>query len=123
MKIWKQSVLFYLGGMLYAALELLWRGWTHGSMFALGGLCFVTVGQLGQSRLPLPLKVLGGAATITSLELLGGLLVNRDYTIWDYRGKPPHFMGHICLQNSLLWVPVSLAAIVLYDVFDRRIKE
>ena len=59
MKIWKQSVLFYLGGMLYAALELLWRGWTHGSMFALGGLCFVTVGQLGQSRLPLPFKVLG----------------------------------------------------------------
>ena len=82
----------------------------------------MVVGEFGKSRLPLPVKMLGGAATITSLELLTGLLINGNYTIWDYRGKPPHFMGHICLQNSLLWVPVSLAAILLYDVFDKRIK-
>ena len=44
MKIWKKVLLMYLGGMIYAALELLWRGRTHSSMFLLGGLCFVLIG-------------------------------------------------------------------------------
>ena len=31
MKIWKQMILFYLGGCAYVVLELLWRGRSHGS--------------------------------------------------------------------------------------------
>ena len=44
--VWKETVIFYLGGMFYCLTELLWRGWTHGSMFLLGGLCFYLVGGL-----------------------------------------------------------------------------
>ena len=32
-RIWKNAVVFYLGGMFYCTVELLWRQWTHGSMF------------------------------------------------------------------------------------------
>ena len=39
-RIWENAVVFYLGGMFYCTVELLWRQWTHGSMFLLGGLCF-----------------------------------------------------------------------------------
>ena len=64
MKIWKQAVLFYLGGCAYMGLELLWRGRTHGSMFVAGGACFLLIGQLNRilPRLPLPLRALAGAA-------------------------------------------------------------
>ena len=48
--IWKLCFLFYLGGMCYAGLELLWRGFSHGSMFVLGGICFVLVGNLKRLR-------------------------------------------------------------------------
>lgn len=40
-RIWENAVVFYLGGMFYCTVELLWRQWTHGSMFLLGGLCFL----------------------------------------------------------------------------------
>ena len=98
-------------------LEFCWRGYSHGSMFLLGGLCFLLIGRigLGLSRLPLALRLLLCAGLVTVLELLTGLLVNRDYSVWDYRGLPFQFQGQICLIFSLLWIPVSLMAMHLYD--------
>lgn len=117
MKLWKKSVQFYIGGTAYMTLEFLWRGRSHGSMFLLGGTCFLLLGQLCNYfvRISLPIKALLGAGIVTALELLTGLLVNRAYTIWDYRKLPFQFLGQISLVFSLLWIPVSLAAMVLYD--------
>lgn len=116
-KYWKKAVLFYLGGMAYMILEFAWRGRSDGSMFLLGGACFLLVGGkvAAWTRLPLALRLAAGAAVITALELLTGLLVNRNYDVWDYRKMPFQFMGQICLNYSLLWIPVSLAAMFLYD--------
>lgn len=122
MKFWKQLFLFYLGGMAYTGLELLWRGRTHGSMFILGGACFVALGRLKRLRLPLPLLAVTGSAVVTAGELATGWLVNRSYTVWDYRSMPVNFQGQICLSFSLLWIPVSLAAMVLYTLMDRKIS-
>lgn len=121
-RIWKQILYSYLGGMAYTGLELLWRGRTHGSMFALGGLCFLGLGQLRRLQLPLPLRGLAGSVLVTSGELAAGLLVNSGYRIWDYRSLPLNFRGQICLRFSLLWIPVSLAAMVLYSFLDRKIS-
>lgn len=122
MKFWKQFLLFYLGGMTYAALELLWRGRTHGSMFLLGGACFVALGQLNKLHLPLPAKALLGSLVVTTGELATGLLVNRSYGVWDYRAMPMNFLGQICLSFSLLWIPISLIAMGLYTLLDREIS-
>lgn len=120
MKIWKNTLLWYLGGMTYSTLELLWRGRTHGSMFALGGTCFLLIGKLGKMKppLPVPVRAVVSAGIVTALELGCGLLVNRNYAVWDYRNTPLNFHGQICLLYSLLWIPVSLAAIRLYDRLD-----
>ena len=61
------------------------------------------------------------ALLITLLELVCGLLVNRSYRVWDYRHMPMNFLGQICLPFTLLWVPVSLVAMLLYDWTDRGI--
>lgn len=123
MKIWKNTLFMYLGGMIYAGLELLWRGRTHSSMFLLGGLCFVLIGGLGRVNpaLPIPLRALVAAGIVTILELGCGLLVNREYAVWDYRNLPMNFHGQICLPFTLLWIPISLAAIWLYDIVDRKV--
>ena len=81
MRIWKQILYVYLGGMAYTGLELLWRGRTHGSMFALGGLCFLGLGQLQRLRLPLLLRALAGSVLVTTGELAAGLLVNSNYRV------------------------------------------
>lgn len=123
MKIWKDTLLAYLGGMTYTSLELLWRGRTHGSMFVLGGVCFLLIGKLGRVRtpLPLPVRMLAAAGIVTMLELGCGLLVNRDYKVWDYRNLPLNYHGQICLPFTLLWIPVSLGAIWLYDWLDEAV--
>ena len=125
MKIWRKSILFYLGGSAYMGLELLWRGRSHGSMFLAGGLCFLLIGHLGEvrPRLPLPLRCLVGAGIVTMVELGAGLLFNRAYQVWDYRDQPLNFHGQICPLFTALWIPVSLAAMVLYIWLNRGIDE
>ena len=125
MGILRKLLLFIFGGGAYVGLELLWRGRSHGSMFLAGGLCFLLLGRLCRTRprLPWPLRGLVGAGIITMVELLMGLLFNREYRVWDYRQMPLHFHGQICLPFFLLWVPVSLLAMGLYALAERALKK
>ena len=121
MKFWKQMILFCVGGGAYVGLELLWRGRSHGSMFAAGGTCFLLIGHLNhvRPRLPLPLRTLAGAGIITMVELAAGLLVNRNFAVWDYRDQTGNFLGQICPLFTVLWIPVSLLALSLHGVLSR----
>ena len=125
MKFLRGTILFYIGGTAYMILEFLWRGRSHGSMFLLGGLCFLLVGSGATKfwKIPVAVRPLLGAGIITALELCTGLLVNRDYEVWDYRNQLFQFQGQICLAYSLLWVPVSLAAMELYSITQKKLSQ
>ena len=118
MKYVKYPLLFCAGGAGYVGLELLWRGWSHGAMFFAGGTCFLLLGRLKHQ--PPWVKAVAGAGIITAVELTAGLLLNRQFAIWDYRSVPVNFMGQICLPYSLLWVPVGLAGAELYRLLDKK---
>ena len=120
MNIWRKGFLFCLGGGCYFILEMLWRGWSHISMFLAGGTCFLLLGGLenAKPRLLLPFRALAGAGVITMIELLFGLIFNRGYSVWDYRSMPGNFYGQICLPFSVLWVPISLGGMALYKFSD-----
>ena len=121
LKFWKSFLLFCIGGSAYVGLELLWRGRSHISMFAAGGLCFLLLGKFHRAKRswPLVFKGFAGAGIITLVELLTGLLANRNFTVWDYRQLPLNLWGQICLPFSLLWVPLSLGAMFLYGKLER----
>ena len=104
-------------------LELLWRGWSHGSMFVAGGSAFLLLGQLQRlrPRPPLPIRALMGAGIITMVEYGAGLLFNRNYTVWDYRGQPLNIHGQVCLPYFLLWIPVAVAAMLLYSQTEKAL--
>ena len=125
MNIWKKSIIFLAGGAIYVAVELLWRGRSHVSMFVAGGLCLVLIGKLGEAepKLPLYLRVPLGVGIILMVELGMGMLVNRGYTVWDYRNLPGNFMGQICPQFALLWLPLSWLAIVVYEKLRRVLDQ
>ena len=120
----RRLALFLTGGIVYLGLEFLWRGWSHVTMFFAGGTCFLLLGRLEHTRPRLPAipRAFLGATVITSVELLIGLLANRDYRIWDYRDMPGNFHGQICLPFFLLWLPLSLGAMKLYSILDALFK-
>lgn len=121
MGVWKRTKLFLAGGAGYVGLELLYRGRSHISMFVAGGLCFLLLGSL-RRRLPLPMPVQGifGSGIITAVELGFGLMINRSHEVWDYSAQPMNLLGQICLPFSLLWIPVSMGAMLLYEQLERR---
>ena len=123
MTFWKRSALFVTGGCSYVGLELLWRGWSHGSMFLAGGSAFLLLGGLGRRVRSLPVRAVVGAGVITAVELAVGLIANRDYGVWDYRHVPGNFCGQICLPYCLLWMPVSLIGMDLYAVLERKLLQ
>lgn len=88
-------------------------------MFVLGGGCFLAIGHL--PKLPLFARSVLGSGICTAGELVTGLVFNRDFAIWDYRQVPCNFRGQICLPFTLLWIPVSALAAVLFGCLDRRI--
>ena len=44
----KDIILFVIFGLLYCGLEILWRGYTHPSMFVVGGICCLLVGLINE---------------------------------------------------------------------------
>ena len=116
----KYIFLFAAGGLLYNILELVYRGWTHWTMFFLGGVCFICLGLINEVipwEMPLWQQVLTGACIITVLEFVTGCIVNLGlgWNVWNYSSMPGNIMGQICPQYFVLWMPVSLAGIVLDD--------
>ena len=81
------------------------------------------LGALGRRTRLVPVHAVGGAAIITVVELITGLIANRDYSVWDYRQMPFQFKGQICLVYSLLWMPVALGGVLLYQLLDKKMGE
>ncbi|MCM1124513.1 MAG: hypothetical protein NC416_18210 [Eubacterium sp.] len=116
-----EFVLFLIGGGLYTWIETLWRGYSHWTMFLLGGLCFVIMGLLNEYKIPwhwcLLRQSIVSAVIITVFEFVTGCIVNLrlGWNIWDYSGLPFNLYGQICLYYFLLWIPLSMFGIILDD--------
>ena len=119
LKFIKKTALFAIGGGVYVGLEMMWRGRSHVSMFAAGGVCFLLLGSM--RPLPLPERLIWGPGVITAVELITGMLVNRDYAVWDYRAMPGNFLGQICPAYICLWIPLSLAATAFYTGAEKML--
>ncbi|HIX91103.1 MAG TPA: putative ABC transporter permease [Candidatus Agathobaculum pullicola] len=104
-------------------IETLWRGHSHWTMGVLGGVCFALIGLLDewQDHPPLWLQMLEGAAIVTALELLVGLVVNRwlGWNVWDYSDMPLNLWGQVCLQFAVAWFFLSAAAVWLENALHR----
>lgn len=108
---------FALGGFGYGLCEIIWRGYTHPTMFFLGGVCLLGLYGLEKrfSSLPLALRCISGGVFITSLELVTGIVVNIAFGmgVWDYSDMPFNFFGQICPQFFAAWVLICIPAFYL----------
>ena len=120
MSIFKFLILFIFGGVIYFLIEILWRGYSHWTMFLLGGLCFVIVGAINNFipwKMKFEKQMAIGAIIITILEFIVGVVVNLilKWNIWDYSMLPFNILGQICLPFSLIWFLLSGVIIIVDD--------
>lgn len=120
MKIIRPLVLFGVGGMTYNIVELIFRGYTHWTMFIVGGFCFIAVGMINEIlswETPFILQCIIGGMIITSVEFISGCIINLwlGLGVWDYSNMPFNILGQICLPFTFLWILISAPAIVLDD--------
>ena len=118
--LFKWSILGITGGIIYSLIEISARGYTHWTMFVLGGICFLGVGLLNEvfsKDIPLMQQSLAGGLFITLCEFVTGFIVNIElgWNVWDYSNKPFNYYGQICLEYSVYWVLLSAAAVILDD--------
>ena len=119
-KLLKYYTLGTLGGTVYVFIELMWRGYSHWSMFLLGGMCFIALGLINEVipwEMPLTAQMLIGCVIITSLEFITGCIVNLwlGWDVWDYSDLPYNLLGQISVVSSVGWYFLSAVGIIFDD--------
>ncbi len=110
--------LFTVGGLLYNAIELLWRRRTHVSMFFVGGASFLVIGKIYCRfyKKCLTVRCTLSAIAVTVIEFVSGCILNRrlKLKVWNYENRPLNIKGQVCLLYSVLWGLLSIPAGWLY---------
>lgn len=116
----KYLILGVIGGIVYVILELLYRGFSHWTMFFVSSVSFILIGLINEYvswDMKLWKQMLIGSSIITAIEFISGYIINikLGWNVWDYSEQPFNFMGQICIPFSIAWFFISLIAIVADD--------
>ncbi|NLK73950.1 MAG: hypothetical protein GX288_01500 [Clostridiales bacterium] len=116
----KYTLLFFVGGFTYCAIEILFRGYSHISMLIAGGICFILIGLLNEGytwNMSLLSQMVISSIIITAIEFIVGLIVNvwLKLSVWDYSMLPYNIMGQVCLLFTNIWFLLSFFGIILDD--------
>lgn len=121
------AIIFLLFGSSYVLIEMLFRGYSHWSMFILGGLCGVLIGLINENtpKMNIFKQMLLGSIIVTVLEFLCGYVINikLGLNVWDYSNMPFNFMGQVCLLFSFVWFLLSYIVVKLDDYFRLKLEE
>lgn len=115
----KYLILLAIGGTVYCGIEILVRGFTHWTMFLVGGICFILIGIINEitPKMPLVRQMLLSAVIITVAEFVSGCILNiwLDLDIWNYSNETFNLLGQISLKHTIYWFLLSCVGIILDD--------
>lgn len=117
-RLLEYGFLWLVGGVLYYSFEMIFRGFSHWSMFILGGICMVFFAWQGRCEhfsKPLWIQVLRCTIFVTACEFITGLIVNKwlKLGVWDYSDQPFDLFGQICLPFAVIFSGLCAAGILL----------
>ena len=108
---------FLTGGIIYGCLEMMWRGFTHWSMVAAGGICLLLIHLLNHklTEWNFFIRCVIFSLVITAVEFTVGVVVNLflGLDVWDYSSVPGNILGQFCPSFTLLWLVISIPACLL----------
>lgn len=105
-------LIFLLGAIIYAVIEIAYRGWTHMIMMLVGGVCFLFVYHINVTLdIKNPFKrAFMCAFCIILVELGSGIIFNifLNMGLWSYEEEIFSYLGQICLKYFFMWFLLSL---------------
>lgn len=120
----EHTIIFLLGGVIYSAVEVIFRGYTHWSMTLTAGLSLLIMYRHFDSHPEegILTRCLFGMVTITTLEFIAGCIFNiaLNYDVWDYSDMYLNFMGQICPTFCAAWFLISLPAAIICEYVRSR---
>ncbi len=116
----KHSALFLIMGITYCHIEVLWRGYSHLSMFFVAGICGLLIGYINEHfswDMLLFKQQFIATVIVLVVEFISGYILNiwLRLGVWDYSQMPFDLYGQICLTYAILWYFLSLLCILLDD--------
>lgn len=114
----KLATLFTIGGISYYFMEIAWRGYSHFSMFLVGGLAFILIGAINEYLSWDTLfwkQCLIATIIVLILEFISGCILNiwLGLDIWYYENLD--ILHQISLPFAFVWYGLSAIAIILDD--------
>lgn len=121
--ILKNVVLFCVGGLVYGLIEVIYRQKTYPLMILCGGIAIVLLDKINDHiswDMDILLQGCIGSALITGMEFIIGNLSLAGVLpkMWDYSNVWMNYKGIICLPFSLIWIVLSICAIMLADAIN-----
>ena len=120
-------LIFIIFGLSYLLVEILWRGYTHWTMFFVGGLCGFLIGLINakNKKMPLIKQCFISTIIVTIIEFISGCIINLwlGLEVWNYSTLPLNILGQICLPYSLLWFILAIAVIKFDDWIRNKINK
>lgn len=121
-KIKNNGKFFVLGAAGYYMLETLWRGHSHWSMAAAGGISLLFLINIFRKlkNAPLYFKSIVGGTVITAVEFVFGIVFNLflGMSVWDYSSVPGNILGQICPAFTVLWCGLSFVVALFEKVLS-----
>lgn len=106
-------------GCAYTNIELFFRGYSHQSMFLVGGLCGLLIGMINEVNQNLRMwqQCMISTIIVLIIEFISGYILNvkLNIGIWDYSSMPFNIMGQVCVLFGVFWFFLSVIAIWLDD--------
>lgn len=115
-------VIFSTGFSIFYLLDLTIRGVSHWQLNISAGIILIFLGLINEFpstyHMNIFLQMLIGGTVITLLELIFGLIFNRDYKFWCYTMHKANFKGQISLEWFVVWCLWSYIGVTI-DEFIR----
>ncbi len=125
LELLKKLILFSICGFIYVMCEMLFRGYSHISMFLLAGFCGVFVidslNNIFSFDMDYLLQILIATIGCTFFEGITGLIVNKwlNLNVWDYSNIPfTFFYGQCNLYFVVAWALLVAVGIIICDAVN-----
>ena len=119
-------VVFLVRASAYYFAELIYRGYSHITMFFAGGICFflIYICEKHIASVHILLRAVVYAVMITVVEFVFGVVFNiiLGMKVWDYSEEPFNVLGQVCPGFVLMWFMLSFPAILVCNKLKTAFK-